>query len=133
MTAVTCHGITRSGERCCARRLAGSTYCVNHSPAVNDEQRKVWAAKGGRNSSARSRARKALPAEIMTVDEVASWLGVVYKDVISGKIAPPVATAAANVARTMVALKEATETEERLDALEQAVGAQGTPMRRFGA
>ena len=139
MTAVTCHGITRQGERCRARPLGGSTYCVTHSPDVTDAQRKAWAAKGGVNSSAKARARKALPAELMTPDELSAWLGICFRRVIVGEMEPPVGTAAANLARTMMVIREATEVEARLEALERAAAAQGaeaqgaTTGRRYSA
>ena len=133
MTPVTCHGITRAGERCRARPLAGSTYCVNHSPDVSDEQRKAWAARGGANSSAKARARKQLPGEAMESDELTAWLAVVFRRLVKGELDPPIATATANLARTMIAVREATETEQRLEALEQAVANQGITNRRFGA
>ena len=72
--------------------------------------------KGGRANSAS--AKKALPADPMTTEELHAWLGVVFKGVIAGKIEPGVATASATVARTMAELLRATELEERITNLE---------------
>jgi hypothetical protein len=110
----------------------GSDYCVNHSPDVTDAQRKAWAAKGGANSSNRARARKQLPGEAMEPDELTAWLAVVFRRLVNGELEPPIATATANLARTMLAVREATEIETRLDALEKAVEAPATK-RKFGA
>jgi len=133
MTAVTCHGITREGKRCRARPLAGSTSCVNHSPDVTDAQRKAWAARGGTNSSARARARKQLPGELMTADEIGAWLAICFKRVIAEKMDPGVANAVSTMSKAMLAVREASEVDERLNALEQAMEGQVTPTRRYGA
>jgi len=133
MTAVTCHGITRAGERCRARPLAGSTYCVNHSPDVTAEQRRGWAAKGGANSSNRARARKQLPGEVMEPDEIGAWLAICFKRVIAEKMDPGVANAVSTMSRAMLVVREASDIEDRLNALEQAMEAQATPARRYGA
>ena len=120
MTAATCHGITRSGQRCRARPLAGSTYCVNHSPDVTDEQRKAWAAKDGKNSSSKARAKRQLPGEVMDADEIGAWLAICFKRVIAEKMDPSVANAVSTMSRAMLAIREATEVEDRLAALEAA-------------
>jgi len=124
MTVVNCHGITRAGERCRARPLAGSTYCVNHSPDVTDAQRKAWSAKGGANSATKVRARKQLPGETMESDELTAWLAVVFRRLVNGDLEPQIATATANLARTMIAVRESVEIETRLAALEKAVEGQ---------
>ncbi len=133
MTVVTCHGITRAGERCRARPLAGSTYCVNHSPDVTDAQRKAWAARGGTNSSARARARKQLPGELMTADEIGAWLAICFKRVIAEKMDPGVANAVSTMSKAMLAVREASEVDERLSALEKAVEGQQMSNGRFTA
>ena len=133
MTAATCHGITRAGERCRARPLAGSTYCVNHSPDITDAQRRAWAAQGGVNSSTKARARKQLPGEAMESDELTAWLAVVFRRLVKGDLEPQIATATANLARTMIAVRESVEIETRLDALEKAVEGQQMSNGRFMA
>jgi len=125
MTVVNCSGITKGGKKCRARVIPGTNWCVFHSADV--AQRRAWAAQGGANSSAQARAKKALPAEVMSIEEVASWLGVVYKGVISGRVEPPVATAAANVARTMNELLRSQQIEERLIEVETMLGAERRP------
>jgi len=121
MTVVNCNGITKGGTKCRARVIPGTDWCVFHS--ADAAQRKAWAAQGGANSSAQARAKKALPAEVMTIEEVTSWLGVVYRGVITKTIDPSVATAAANVARTMNELLRSQQIEERLASVETILGA----------
>jgi hypothetical protein len=118
MTVARCRGINRGGKRCGARPITGTEWCINHSPDIADETRKAWSAKGGRNSAARVRARKQLPGEILTSDELAAWLSVVFRQLIVGKIDPPIATAAANLARTMTEISRAADVQTRLDELE---------------
>jgi hypothetical protein len=121
MTHRICLGIVKSGERCKARALPDSAYCVSHSPDISDAERQAWRAKGGRNSSAQARARKVLPAQLMSVDEIESYLSLVYRGVIAGKIDPNVGNAASNIARTLAELKKAA-LEARLEELEAALG-----------
>lgn len=122
MTLPICTGITKAGKRCQARALPGSAYCVAHSPDVSDEQRRAWRAKGGAHSAKKIRARKNLPGEILTSDELAAWLSIVFRKLIVGQIDPPIATAAANLARTMTEINRAAEVQARIDELEAALG-----------
>jgi hypothetical protein len=101
--------------------LPGDRFCPWHSPAWADRRRE-WSAQGGTNRSNKRRAKKALPAEPLTAAEIHSYLGLVFRGVIGGKLEPGVATAAANVARAMIAVRESSELEDRLDALEAAAG-----------
>ncbi len=122
MTVVTCHGITKGGTRCRARPLVGSNYCLAHSPTISDEQRAAWRATGGANSASKVRARKALPTELMHSDELAAWLTVCLKQVIAGRMDPPVGTAAANLARTIAEIRRGAEIEGRLSEVETMLG-----------
>jgi len=63
-----------------------------------------------------------LPAEILTTDELSAWLGVVFKQTMVGKIAPPVGTACANLARTIHDLQKDAGLEDRLGELETLLG-----------
>lgn len=120
-TGLTCSAITKGGERCKARPLQGTSYCVSHTPDISDEQRKAWAAQGGTNSSNAARARKQLPGEVLTSEELAAWLSIVFRQLIVGKIEPAVATAAANLARTMTEISRATDVQTRLEELQALI------------
>ncbi len=91
--------------------------CAWHDPQLAAE-RAGWRQKGGQSRSNRARAKKALPAEALTLQEVQALLGLTFKGVISGRIEPGVANAAANIARALVATREAAEFDARLAALE---------------
>jgi len=118
MTAVTCHGITKGGIRCRARPLVGSNYCLAHSPTISDEQRAAWRARGGFNSSAKARAAKTLPTELMSTDEIAAWLTIQYRKLIAGQLTPGVATASATVAKTIAEIQRGAQLEERMTQIE---------------
>jgi len=113
-----CSGTTKAGERCRARSLPGSAYCVTHDP-TKVTQLAEWRRKGGYAASNKARAKKALPADPLTNEELHSWLRVVFKGVIAGRIEPGVATASATVARTMAELARVTELEQRIANLEE--------------
>ena len=116
MTDAICRGTTRAGQRCRARPMTGSSHCINHTAAVTDEQRRAWAARGGKNSAAKVRAQKTVPTEAMDAAELLSWLTVVFRRVITGQMAPPVGTAAASIARTITEISKAAEIEQRIAA-----------------
>ncbi len=113
MTVAICKGQTKDGKPCSARPRPGTDLCPWHSPDLA-EQRAEWSRRGGRNSSNKQRARKSLPAELMTIEELSAFLGTVFKGVISGKVEPGVATAAATVARTMGELAKVSTFESDL-------------------
>ena len=116
-TQEQCTGTTKAGQRCRARALPGSPFCVSHDPS-KVTQLAEWRRKGGYASSNKARAKKHLPAELMTNEQLHSFLGLVFKGVISGKIEPGVATASATVARTMAELSRVVDLEQRIVDLE---------------
>jgi hypothetical protein len=122
MTPVTCRAITRLGQRCKARPLTGTDWCLMHSEDVSPEQRREWAARGGRHSAARIRARKQLPMEPLTADEVASYLSIGIRGVLAGSVAPPVLTAISNAARALAEVRRDGDVQARIDELEAALG-----------
>jgi len=50
--------------------------------------------------------------ELMTTDEVAAYLGVVFRQLITHRTEPAIATAAAAVARAMIAVAESAAIEQ---------------------
>ncbi len=120
MKAERCQATAASGKLCSATPRPGRPWCLWHDPEAA-EQRRELSRKGGVARSNRARARATLGAPLAPA-EVQAILGRVLKDVVGGKIEPGVATAAAGVARALIAVREATEVEERLAALEAAAG-----------
>ncbi len=119
MTVDRCKGITKGGEPCAAKPRPGTELCPWHSADLA-ERRREWSRRGGVNSSNKARAKKQIPDGTMSAGELGGLLGLVLKGVIAGKIEPGVGNAAANIARALVSVREASEFEERLTALEAA-------------
>ena len=122
MKVEKCQAVAKSGNPCGATVVADGK-CAWHAPSWADRRRQ-WSAEGGRKRSNASRAKKQMP-EVMTTDEVAAYLGVVFKQVITHRTEPAIATAAAAVARAMIAVTEAGAIEVRLSALEAAASKRG--------
>ncbi len=59
--------------------------------------------------------------------------GICRRCLVKGDLEPQIATATANLARTMIAVRESVEIETRLDALEKAVEGQRMTNGRFTA
>ena len=123
MKAERCRAETKGGKPCGATVVAPSGLCAGHAPEWADRRRE-WSRKGGERRSNHERAKKQVPAAV-TAKELGGWLGVLFRGVVGGKIAPKVGTAAAMIARAMLEAREAGELEERLAALEAAAGVDG--------
>ena len=123
MKVARCRSLTKEGKPCAAAPLPNSDLCPWHTPALV-ERRRAWSSRGGQARSSSARARKQFPATIAPaeVEDILAWT---LQAVIAGRIEPGVATAAASVARAIVAVREAGEVQERLAALEAATGLGG--------
>src|SRR3954471_9765873 len=95
-----CQGITKGGKRCRTKAQPGSTWCVFHDPA-RAEQRSQWSAKGGAGRSNTARARKGLPCEQLSTDELLAYLSLAFKQTLVQKLPAGVFNALANGARAM--------------------------------
>ena len=87
--------------------------------------------RGGQARSNKARAKRQLVNAALTPAEIGGMLSITLTNVIAGKTEPGVANAAANLARAIVAVREASEVEERIEALESALGQTETG-RRIG-
>ena len=118
---VRCKAQTAGGAPCSAQPVRDDGFCYWHSPATASERVEAR-RRGGQNRSTKARARKQIPVA-MSADELAGWLSLLFTQVMAGRIEPRVATAAATVAKTLMDVRQASELEERLAALEtQAAG-----------
>jgi Family of unknown function (DUF5763) len=115
-----CKAKNAAGKPCSAQARP-SGYCQWHDPALKDE-RAAWRREGVKARSNRSRAKRQLPDEPMNPDELAAYLTLTFKATLSGKLAPNIANALGNLARSMLQVRESTTLEERLAALEAAAG-----------
>ncbi len=119
-----CTGTNRDGSSCSGQARPGRPWCSWHDPDL-DGQRARWRQKGGQSRSNKARARKQLPAESLTLQEVQGLLSVALKGVLAGRIEPGIANASANLARAIAAVAQAGEIEERIAALEAAANIGG--------
>ena len=120
MKVEKCQSIARNGKPCSATPRPGRPYCAWHDPEAA-EQRREWSRRGGAARSNRERARKQIP-DALTTEELAGWLSVAFRKVLTGGMEPGVATAAATVARAVIAVSEAAalqRLEDRIDELER--------------
>lgn len=114
-----CKGQNADGKGCSAQPVRADGFCYWHSPATADE-RAEGRRRGGQNRSNRARAKKA--AAGMTLDDIDVLLGVTLKGTLTGRFTPGQATAAATVAKAMMAIREAATLDDlmrRLDDLER--------------
>jgi len=102
--------------------------CRWHHPGLEAE-RGEWRRRGGEQRSNKERARKKIASTILEPSDIQGILGDALKAVIAGQIEPGVGTAAATIARVLIAVREASEVEQRLTALEAVADTHG---RRHG-
>lgn len=119
MKAERCQAVAKSGKPCGATVVADG-MCAWHAPSWADRRRQ-WSATGGRKRANRERAKKQVP-EALTPAELQGYIAVTLKGTLSGRISLGIANAVASLTRAAVAVREATEVEERLAALEEAAG-----------
>jgi len=105
--------------------LPGSPFCVSHDPS-KVTQLAAWRRKGGYASSNKARAKKHLPADPLSNEQLHAWLGIVFRGVIAGRIEPGVGTASSTLAKTMLELFRAIDLESRIAELERRVADAGS-------
>jgi hypothetical protein len=101
-----CVGTNKSGGPCGAKPLPGSDRCPWHDPAW-DERRREWSRRGGKGKSNEARARKTLPAGVMTNEELLGLVGVTIKAVLSGRVEPGIGNSVASLSKAYIAIAEA--------------------------
>jgi Family of unknown function (DUF5763) len=105
MKAERCQAVTKSGKPCSATVVADG-MCAWHAPSWA-ERRRQWSAEGGRRRSNAARAKKELPAGVMTTDELRGVVGFTIKGVLAGRIEPGIGNSVAALSRAYVAVTEA--------------------------
>jgi hypothetical protein len=127
-----CSQLKAGGTPCGGNALAGKAYCWSHDPELA-EQRAEGARRGGEARSNARRAAKQWAAigEQLTPADLPAILRACVFSVKSGAMEPAQASAIANLAKTSVSITNEIELEQRIAALERAVGVnQGTGIRR---
>src|SRR5829696_5803806 len=103
---VRCKAHAAAGAPCAAQPVRDDGYCYWHSPSTASERAEAR-RRGGQNRSNAARAKKELPAGVMTNDELRGLVGLTMKGVLSGRIEPGVARAVFDGARTYTTVEEA--------------------------
>ena len=115
-----CLSATKDGKPCGAKPLPGSDLCPWHDPSWA-ERRQEWSRRGGKGKSNQARARKRLPAGVMTNTELLGLVGLTINAVLSGRVEPGIGNSVASLAKAYIAVAEAgavERIEERLAELE---------------
>lgn len=126
--AERCVGTNKSGEPCAAKPLPGSNRCPWHDPAW-EERRKAWSVRGGKGKSNEARARKQLPAGVLSNDQLRGVLGLTIAKVLNGAVEPGVGSSVASLARAYVMVTEAGAVETlqaQVDELRVLIDRRGT-------
>jgi hypothetical protein len=123
-----CTALTREGKPCSARPRPGSDRCPWHDEGLS-EQRRTWSARGGSRRSNAARAKKELPAGVLTNDQLRGVLGLTIAKVLKGDVEPGVGSSVASLARAYVAVTEAGAVEtlqSEVDELRSLIAARGS-------
>ena len=123
-----CSATNKNGSPCSAGPVREDGYCYWHAPDLA-EQRLTDRQRGGAARSNVVRARKRIADTILEPSDIQGILGDTLRKVIAGTLEPGVGNAAANIARVLIAVREAGEIETRLTALEEGADIHG---RRHG-
>ncbi|MGI8483473.1 MAG: hypothetical protein ACR2OU_04340 [Thermomicrobiales bacterium] len=120
-----CTATRRDGHPCQGTPLPGKAFCFAHDPELR-EQRHQWTTAAGKAKANSRRLKKSLGLDTptLTLVEIDALLCLTLKAVVSGKLEPGIATSAAGVSKAIMAIRTASDLEERLAALEQQAGMQ---------
>ncbi len=117
-------GTTKAGAPCRAPAMSGAAYCVTHDPARVVELAE-WRRRGGKGKSSAARAKKGLPAGVLSSEELRGVVGITIKRVLTGATEPAVGNAIATLAKAYVVVTEATALADEIAAIKEAVGLEG--------
>lgn len=116
-----CTATNRDGSPCSATPQPDRETCVWHDPDRADERRRSK-REGGRSKSNATRAKKKVLDAALELGDIDTALCKALSDVLEGTLEPNVSTAAASIARTISAVRAATEHEQRISELEKQFG-----------
>src|SRR5215210_7678984 len=127
MPASACSAQTKNGAACSAQAWRDG-LCRWHHPAL-EAQRAEERRRGGQNRSNAARAKKDLPAGVMTTDELRGLVGLTIKGVLAGRVEPGIGNSVAALSRAYVAVTEAGAVETlqaQVDELRALIAARGS-------
>lgn len=111
-----CKGKTKDGGQCSAKQVRENGFCFWHDPGL-EEQRRESSAKGGKNR--RSEARAIAAMKRYNGVELDTILCSVLAGLLTGEYEPGIATAAANLARTLTQIRSTQDIERRIEEIEK--------------
>lgn len=115
-----CTATTKAGNPCTAYAHADG-FCMFHH-ADRDALQREGRAKGGKAKSTQARAKRRFLADALTPKELEGVIGSTLRQVMAGDLPPGVGSAVASLARAAVTIREASELEDRIAALEADTG-----------
>ena len=124
-----CKAPNRTGKPCSATHFKDG-YCRWHHPDL-EAQRAAERAAGGQARSNKARARRQLADAVLTINDLDGLLCRALVQVAAGKMEPGVGSSMAGIAKTVVAIRQASELERRLEELERVAGI--GPIRRISS
>ena len=124
-TGGRCSGTNKDGAPCSAPALPDRGWCAWHDPAMR-ERVAAGRVRGGQAKSNAARAKKRLPADVLTATEWQALVGVVAKGVLSQKLSPGIGQAIASLARAHRDLAELGRLEEQVAELDAMIRRRGT-------
>jgi len=118
--AEQCAGRRKDQSRCRGTALPGQRHCFIHDPDLA-MRRAEGAAKGGRHKATEHRVRRDLLTDRLAPAEVEGVLCRAITQTVAGEMPPGVLSALAAGVRAYVAIRQATEFEQRLAAVEESI------------
>jgi hypothetical protein len=115
-----CEGLKQGGERCSARRVAGSNYCFFHDPDKEAERKAAQSAGGQKNKMA-VLASSTPDAKLQNSTDTVKLLADTINQVLRGEIDPKIANAVGYLVGLYMKAQHNSEIERRLIALESAL------------
>ena len=114
--ATRCRATRKDGTPCRTPVVGDAPYCFGHDPAAAVKRTEAR-RRGGQNRATAKRLAKLMTVRLVPVrEQLEGALG----DVLADRLSPQQATAAAAVARALLAVLQAGELEERLRKLEES-------------
>ena len=126
----SCEGVKPDGDKCHARRVAGSSYCFFHDPEKEAEREAAQRAGGLRNKVA-VLSSTTPDARLLDARDVVKLLAETINQVRRGEVDPKVANAVGYLGGLLMKALHVTEIESRLAALEAAFERQPATLAEF--
>jgi len=119
--------VTKAGSACRSFVAVGDLYCFPHNPSNAERMQQARAA--GASKGGKVRALKSHQPRFDTPKALIRFTGLILGGVLSGRIAPDVGRCVLYGINIQKSLIEASNLEQRLEAMEAQLAQQGTAGR----